>query len=175
MRYRRVLLAGATYFFTLNLQNRSSNLLLERIDALRFAFRKVQQHHPFYIDAVVILPDHWHMMMTLPQGDFGYAKRLSLIKATFSRQIAPNETISESRQKKRERGIWQRRYWEHLIRDTTDYEHHIDYIHYNPVKHGYVKNPVHWRYSSIHRFISEGVMDESWAYVDDFNICLFGE
>ncbi|MCL9684891.1 REP-associated tyrosine transposase [Legionella maioricensis] len=104
MRYRRVLVSNATYFFTVNLQNRKSNLLVRRIDALRFAFRKIQQRHPFYIDAIVILPDHFHMIMTLPEGDLNYSTRVSLIKATFSRQINSVETISPSRKNKRERG-----------------------------------------------------------------------
>jgi len=175
MYYRRVLVPGATYFFTLTLQDRTSDLLIQRVDALRFAFRWVQQNHPFSIDAIVILPEHFHMMITLPEGDSSYSKRLSLIKAAFSRQIQCGETISRSRQKKRERGIWQRRYWEHLIRDTTDYEHHVNYIHYNPVKHGYVKNPAAWQYSSIHVFLNKGIVNTNWAYVDDFNQSLFGE
>ncbi len=174
MQYRRALFPGASYFFTLNVQNRESNLLIQRVDALRFAVRRVQQRHPFYIDAIVIMPDHWHMIMTLPHADRAYAQRLSLIKSTFSRQIAPDEIISDSRQKKRERGIWQRRYWEHIIRDETDYDHHVNYIHYNPVKHGYVKNPSDWQYSSIHRFIRQGILDESWACSNDFNKS-FGE
>jgi putative transposase len=175
MRYRRALVPGATYFFTLNLQNRQSNLLIDCIDDLRFAFRKVQQGHPFYIDAIVILPDHAHMIMTLIPNDIDYSKRLSLIKATFCRQIEPYETISTSRQRKRERGIWQRRFWEHMIRDASDYEHHINYIHYNPVKHGYVKNPSDWPYSSIHRFIREGILSAQWACSDYFKEPLFGE
>lgn len=163
MRYRRVLVPGATYFFTLTLQNRKSDLLIQRIDELRFAFRKVQKNHPFYINAVVVLPDHCHLILTLPNEDMNYSKRLRSIKSIFSMQIIPGETISQSRQKKGERGIWQRRYWEHLIRDTIDYEHHVNYIHNNPVKHGYVKNPIDWRYSSIHRFISQGILSENWA------------
>ena len=115
------------------------------------------------------------MIITLPDNDVGYSKRLSLIKATFSRQIEPYEIISESRQKKRERGIWQRRYWEHIIRDTVDYEHHVNYIHYNPVKHGYVKNPSDWQYSSIHRFIRKGIVSAGWACIDEFNKSEFGE
>ena len=142
MRYRRVMVANATYFFTLNLQNRKSNLLINHIEHLRFAFKKVQNNHPFYLDAVVIMPDHCHMIMTLPEGDKNYPLRLSLIKSSFSIQIERDENISDSRKKKRERGIWQRRYWEHLIKDAEDYEHHINYIHFNPVKHGYALNPL---------------------------------
>jgi putative transposase len=149
MRYRRVMVANATYFFTLNVQDRKSNLLINHTDPLRFAFKKIQKNHPFYLDAVVIMPDHCHMMMTLPEGDKNYPLRLSLIKSSFSIQIEKDENISDSRKKKRERGIWQRRYWEHLIKDAEDYEHHINYIHFNPVKHGYVLNPSDWECSSV--------------------------
>ena len=175
MRYRRTMVPKATYFFTVNLQNRKSNLLIKRIDALKFAFRKVQQNHPFYIDAIVIMPDHWHMIMTLPEDDMAYPTRLSLIKSTFSRQIESYEIISQSRKNKRERGIWQRRYWEHIIQDAKDYEHHVNYIHFNPVKHGYVLNPSDWKYSSIHRFIHNGILTKSWVCNEDFNVLKFGE
>jgi putative transposase len=173
--YKRTFVPGATYFFTLNLQNRKSSLLIKHVNALRFAFKKVQLSHPFYIDAIVIMPDHCHLLMTLPETDRHYPKRLSLIKATFSRQIVLDEVISKSRQRKRERGIWQRRYWEHLIRDERDYEHHVNYIHYNPVKHGYVKKPSEWCYSSIHRWIGQGILQENWACSDDFQHLKFGE
>ena len=167
--YRRVLVAGATYFFTLNLQNRKSNLLTHNINALRASFKKVQHAHPFHIDAIVVLPDHCHVIMTLPIADADYSKRLSLIKGSFSRQIEVYEPVSISRQKKRERGIWQRRFWEHLIHDAIDYEYHINYIHYNPVKHGYVKNPLYWQYSSIHRCVRKGILGQNWAYVHNYN------
>ena len=175
MRYRRVLIPNATYFITVNLQNRKSNLLIQRIDALRLAFSKVQQRHSFYIDAIVIMPDHWHMIMSLPTNDMDYPKRISLIKSTFSRQIEPHETISRSRRDKRERGIWQRRYWEHIILDSQDYEHHVNYIHFNPVKHGYVHKPSDWKYSSIHRFINKGILSKNWAWNDDVKQMGFGE
>jgi putative transposase len=162
--YKRSIAAEATYFFTLNLQNRKSTLLIDHIDKIRFSFKKVQRNHPFTIDAIVILPDHLHFMMTLPKGDSDFSKRLNLIKGTFSRQIVPSESISLSRKKKRERGIWQRRFWEHLIRDDKDYEQHINYIHYNPVKHRYVSCPTQWPYSSIHRFIQKDVLPSNWAF-----------
>ncbi|KTD18727.1 Transposase and inactivated derivatives [Legionella lansingensis] len=174
-RYRRSTVAGATYFFTLNLQNRKSTILINHIDKLRFAFKKVQVNHPFKIDAIIILPDHLHLMMTLPIGDVDYSKRLNLIKGMFSRQIAPYESISLSRQKKREREIWQRRFWEHCIRNNADYEQHINYIHYNPVKHHYVSSPSRWPYSSIHRFIQSGILPVNWACNDEFHDGHFGE
>ncbi|CAM3177366.1 Transposase and inactivated derivatives [Legionella steigerwaltii] len=173
--YRRVLIPNASYFFTINLQDRRSNLLLHRIDALRAAFKTVQMRHPFYLDAIVILPDHYHMIMTLPEGDMNYSIRISLIKSAFSRQIDLGEKISQSRKNKRERGIWQRRYWEHVITNSKDYEHHVNYIHFNPVKHGYVVTPSDWRYSSIHRFISQGILKKDWACNDVFGQLRLGE
>lgn len=175
MQYTRILLPGATYFFTFNLANRKSNLLIHHIDDLRFAFKRVQRRHSFFLDAISILPDHIHMIMTLPANDTNYSKRIKLIKAAFSWQIKADEEISKSRQIKRERGIWQRRFWEHAIRDAIDYEHHINYIHYNPVKHGYVKNPADWPYSSIHRFIRNGDLSPQWGCLDEFTKTGFGE
>ena len=97
------------------------------------------------------------MVMTLPENDGNYSQRWNLIKGSFSRQIEHFERVSVARQNKRERGIWQRRFWEHLIRNELDYSRHINYIHYNPVKHGYVSNPTEWKYSSIHRYIKAGI------------------
>ncbi len=173
--YKRTFVPGATYFFTLNLYNRKNDLLIEHIDALRLAFKKVKSAYPFSINAAVIMPDHCHMIITLAENDTRYPQRLSMIKAAFSKQMTRDEAISKSRQRKRERGIWQRRYWEHMIRDEVDYENHLNYIHYNPVKHGYVKKPSDWRYSSIHRFIKQGVIKENWACSDNFQQLKCGE
>ena len=155
MKYRRVKVNNASYFFTVNLADRKRSLLVDNIKLLRESIHKVKQKHAFRIDAIVILPDHLHAIWTLPKGDSDYATRWMLIKSHFSRNLPKIEEISNSRIKKCERGIWQRRYWEHLIRDNFDYEQHVNYIHYNPVKHGYVKKPSDWEYSSIHRFISK--------------------
>ncbi len=173
--YKRAIVAGATFFFTLNLQNRKSNLLTQYIDKLCFSFKTVQNNHPFKIDAIVIMPDHLHLIMTLPVEDRDYSKRLSLIKGTFSRQIEAFEAISSSRQKKHERGIWQRRFWEHCIRNEVDYEQHVNYIHFNPVKHHYVSSPSQWPYSSIHRFIQMGILPADWACNSKFHEGDFGE
>ncbi len=135
--YRRVKLEGATYFFTVNCAERHGNhLLVDSINLLRQIFRKVKSEHPFEIDAMVVLPEHLHCIWTLPPGDADYQTRWALIKAGFSRAIPVGERRSMSRIKRGERGIWQRRYWEHLIRDNQDFEQHVDYIHWNPVKHG---------------------------------------
>lgn len=165
MRYHRANSAGGTYFFTVNLADRKSNLLLEQIAVLRHAVRKVRQAHPFEIIAMVVLPDHLHAIWRLPDGDADFPLRWSLIKATFSREIPKNEVIRRSRIVKRERGIWQRRYWEHQIRDDDDLEQHVAYIHNNPVKHGYVTRAIDWLHSSIHREVVRGNVNGNWGYL----------
>jgi putative transposase len=163
MRYRRVDVTGGTYFFTVNLAERKKTLLVDHIDILRAVIQKVKSVHPFRIDAMVILPDHLHAVWTLPVGDCDYPTRWMLIKSGFSRQIPKDERRSESRQAKGERAIWQRRYWEHLIRDERDYEKHVDYIHHNPVKHSYVKWAADWPYSTFHRYVERGLYPLDWA------------
>ena len=163
MKYRRAFVKNGTYFFTVNLLERKTWLLIEYIDLLRLAFHKVKMRHPYRIDAMVILPDHLHIIMTLPKSDANYSKRWNLIKGYFSRSIEKAEKLSNSRKLKRERGIWQRRFWEHMIRDDEDFENHINYIHYNPVKHGYVNNPVDWKHSSIHQYITKNILPLNWA------------
>jgi putative transposase len=178
MNYRRVFIPGASYFFTLTLQNRQSDLLICKIKELRVAFQRVMKTYPFTIDGIVVLPEHIHMTITLPPGDTNYSQRISFIKSTFSRQIEPTEFVNSSRQAKGERGIWQCRFWEHLIRDLQDYEKHLDYIHYNPVKHGHVKSPSEWPHSSIHRYIKAGILPANWASTDVIEQCpklQFGE
>jgi putative transposase len=156
--------AGAWYFFTVNLAERHGNdLLVRNITNLRAVFRQVRSDHPFEIDAMVVLPDHLHCLWRLPPGDNDYPKRWRLIKAGFSRGIEDGERISRSRRRKGERRIWQRRYWEHVIRDEEDYRRHMDYIHYNPVKHGYVHAVREWPYSSFHRWVRVGVYSIDWA------------
>ena len=142
---------------------RRSTLLIEHIDKLRDAFRATRSHHPFRIDAIVVLPDHLHAVWTLLQDDFDFATRWRFIKAAFSHAQAPGEPISASRAGKRERGIWQRRYWEHTLRDDADVARHIDYIHFNPVRHGYVDEAWQWPYSSFRRMVGLGVYPKQWA------------
>lgn len=163
MKYRRAQIPGGTYFFTVNLADRSSQLLVERISTLREAVRSVKARHPFEIVAWVVLPDHMHAIWTLPPSDTQYAKRWMLIKAAFSSQVPHGERISASRLRKGERGLWQRRYWEHTIADEDDLQRHIDYIHYNPVKHGYARAASEWPYSSIHRYIKAGDITTDWG------------
>ncbi|WP_229720811.1 REP-associated tyrosine transposase [Dyella nitratireducens] len=153
MRYRRIKAPGAAYFFTVNLANRTSSLLIDRIDTLRQAVRHVKTHHPFHIIAWVVLPEHMHAIWSMPDHDPDYSKRWRLIKQHFSKSVEREEVIRSSRQHKGEREIWQRRFWEHQIRDESDLQSHVDYVHINPVKHGHVARASDWPYSSIHRYI----------------------
>lgn len=161
--YTRAFAPGGTFFFTVNLADRSKTLFIEHIEELRESVKRVRDMHLFRIDAMVVLPEHIHTIWTLPPGDTDYPTRWALIKAGFSRKLPVTGRVSASRSKKGERGVWQRRYWEHQIRDENDFARHVDYIHYNPVKHGYVKSPCDWAHSSIHRFIREGVLQSGWG------------
>jgi len=145
------------------LAERNRTLLIEHIDSLREAFRVVKEAHPFKIDAIVILPDHLHTIWTLPDGDHGFSQRWRQIKSAFSRAIVKEERISGSRFRKQERGIWQRRFWEHAIRNEEDFNRHVDYIHINPVKHGYIQKVADWPYSSFHQYVRLGILPVDWA------------
>jgi putative transposase len=162
--YRRAWHPGGTYFFTVNLLQRHSNALLtERIDSLRTSVELVRQRHPFKIHAWVVLPDHLHCVIELPDGDADFATRWRLIKAGFSKSLPKTEKRTEVRVGRRERGIWQRRYWEHLIRDEADYRAHIDYVHINPLKHGLVRRVADWPYSTFHRLVTAGMYSADWG------------
>lgn len=162
--YLRNRTVGGTYFFTVNLAERHGNrLLVEHVDALRAAFRQTRVERPFATIAWVILPEHLHCLWRLPAGDDDYATRWRLIKSRFSRAIPRTERRSISRLAKAERGIWQRRYWEHLIRDETDLQAHVDYIHINPVKHGHVVRTADWPHSSFQRYVEHGWLPADWA------------
>ncbi|MGE8500340.1 MAG: REP-associated tyrosine transposase [Pseudomonas sp.] len=161
--YRRDRTPGATWFFTLNLANRQSSLLTEHIGLLRSSFTHVMRLHPWRIEAIVILPEHLHAVCTLPPGDADFAVRWRLIKSGFSRGLPLGEAVSTSRQGRGERGIWQRRYWEHRIRDDADFARHINYIHHNPRKHGHVERVVDWPWSSFHRYVEAGLLPRDWT------------
>jgi putative transposase len=173
--YRRNFVPGGSFFFTVNLADRHSQRLIESIDSLRRAFRHVRARHPFTLDAIVVMPEHLHAIWTLPVGDADYSTRWQLIKAVFSRGIEAVEQRSKSRAAKDERGIWQRRYWEHTLRDESDFARHCDYIHFNPVKHGYVRTAHEWPYSSLHRFVKLGICPLDWASGADSDGSGFGE
>lgn len=149
---------GSTYFLTMTLLNRKSQLLTNHIDEFRQAYRLTKQNHSFELHALVLLPDHVHILITLAEDSDDYAIIIGNIKTHFSRQIPKlnNEIISHSRNKKRERGIWQRRFWEHRIREELDYQRHMDYIHYNAVKHGYVARLIDWPYSTFQKCVDDG-------------------
>jgi putative transposase len=161
--YRRNFVPGGSYFFTVNLAQRHLRLLTEHIGSLRAAFRETRAQHSFTIEAIVVLPDHLHAIWTLPEGDVDFATRWRLIKSAFSRALPRGERISASRASKGERGIWQRRYWEHTLRDERDFARHDDYIHYNPIKHGHVARVRDWPHSSFHHMVRFGVYPEDWA------------
>jgi putative transposase len=161
--YRRNFVPGGSFFFTVNLADRRSRLLTERVGLLREAFRYVRARHSFTLDAIAVLPDHLHAIWTLPPGDADYATRWRLVKTFFSRGIDAGERISISRERKNERGVWQRRYWEHTLRSEFDFERHCDYIHFNPVKHGHGRAAVEWPHSSFRRFVKLGIYPANWA------------
>ena len=166
--YIRARRHAATYFFTVNLQQRDGNrMLVEKIVELRAAFKKVRREHPFEVDAIVVLPDHLHAMWTLPVEDADFSMRWALVKAQFSRAIVAREPVSPSRARRRERGIWQRRFYEHVIRDDRDFHAHVDYIHWNPVKHGHVERVADWPYSSFHSYVRNGWLPIDWACESD--------
>jgi putative transposase len=162
-RYRRARIEGGTYFFTLTLAERSSDLLVLHIDRLREAYRTVQQNRPFVTEAICVLPDHLHAIWTLPPGDDDFARRWNLIKGNFSRGLPSATSRSPSKVAKREKGLWQRRYWEHVIRDDADLAKHVDYIHFNPVKHGLVERVRDWPHSSFHRYVRRGDLPLDWG------------
>ncbi len=160
--YRRNFLPGASYFLRIALLSRTSSLLLDHITVLRDAFRAVRTQRSFVLGAVVVLPEHLHCIWTLPSGDADYPGRCRAIKTRFSRQIPHGEWRCTSRVKKGGRGIWQRRCWEHTLRDDRDRTRHVDYIHFNPVKHGHVSRIVEWPYSSFHQFVRQGIYPVDW-------------
>ena len=160
--YRRSRVGGGTYFFTVNLRDRHRALLIPHADALRHIVRTVRAATPFTIEAMVVLPDHWHAVWTLPPDDFAYARRIRLIKARFSQHLVRHGVRID----KNERGeyrLWQRRFWEHTIRNDRDLEAHVNYVHINPVRHGYVARAVDWPHSTIHRYVKHGVLAPDWA------------
>jgi putative transposase len=160
--YRRNRVPGGTYFFTVTLRDRRSDLLVAHIDALRNSVRAALCRKPFHIDAWVVLPDHMHCLWTLPEGDADFSGRWRAIKTGFSKSMVVREPRSAAMARRGERGIWQNRYWEHTIRDERDYAAHMDYTHFNPVKHGLVQHPADWPFSSFRRCVAGGVYPVEW-------------
>lgn len=162
--YRRAFVPGGTWFFTVNLLQRNNNdLLIREIELLRETVKRVKMGYPFTINAWVVLPDHIHCIWTLPSNDADFSTRWRLIKSGFSKGLPKTENRSKVRIVAGERGIWQRHYWEHCIRDELDYQRHVDYAHVNPLKHGYVRRVSEWPYSSFHRYVAQGIYPENWC------------
>ena len=172
-RYIRAFVPGGTFFFTVAILQRDRSLLTEHIGPLRTAFREVRSRKPFSIDAIVVLPDHLHCLWTPPSGDADFSSRWHDIKANFARSIPPGERLSNRRRSKGERGVWQRRFWEHAIRDERDFERHTGYIHFNPVKHGHVRCAAQWPHSSFHRYVRQGLYDADWGAADEVRVLEF--
>lgn len=165
--YRRCRVEGGCYFFTVNLLERQDNpWLIDNIDLFRDVVKRVRTQYPFHIDGWVILPDHMHCIWTLPKGDQNYSNRLRLIKGIFARELPKTEWLSSVRYRKGERGIWQRRFWEHTIRNDEDYATHMNYLHYNPVKHGYVESVNDWLYSTFHSLVRKEVYPRGWGLTE---------
>ncbi|WP_299152300.1 transposase [uncultured Tateyamaria sp.] len=161
--YRRLRVPGATYFFTLALADRRNDHLVRHICALRKAYAATCAEHPFETRAIVVLPDHLHAVWALPPGDSDFPERWRKIKARFSNAVGGDFPRSPSKMAKRECGLWQRRYWEHMIRDEADYRAHVGYCWFNPVKHGVVERPTDWLHSSIHRDMRRDLVDLAWC------------
>ena len=162
VRYRRYFVPGGTFFFTVTLADRRSSALVDHVDALRAAFRACRRERPFTIDAIVILPEHLHAIFTLPAGNADFSGRWRRIKGHFSSHMI-FVGASAKRHPNGDYALWQRRFWEHAIRNEDDFARHVDYIHFNPVKHGLVSRVRDWPYSSFHRYVREGLLADDWA------------
>jgi putative transposase len=165
MLYRRAKNQGGSYFITIVTFNRHFTLAApQQVDLLRRAFRDTLQRHPFKLDAIAVMPDHFHCILTLPRDDADYPLRVRLIKSSFTRNYkGQGGNVSASRVSKGERAVWQRRYWEHMITDEDDFIKHVEYIHYNPVKHGLVQAPRDWQWSSFQDYVKKGYYDLGWG------------
>jgi putative transposase len=167
--YRRARVPGGTFFFTIVTFNRRPIFAdPANVMRLREAIRAVRQERPFEIDAAVVLHDHMHHIWTLPADDSDYSWRIGRMKALFTKSLNAEGVVGSahpttSRHKHREACVWQRRFWEHVIRDERDYEHHVDYLHFNPVKHGLAPCPHGWDYSSFDLWCRRGVYEKSWC------------
>jgi len=166
--YHRNYVKGGTYFFTVVTYMRRPILDKIAISLLEQELKACNSFKPFGVEAMVILPDHLHCIWTLPPMDYDYSSRWRIIKTSFTKEYISRvggalAQPTLSMQMKGERGIWQRRFWEHTIRDERGYQLHFDYIHYNPVKHGLVKAPQDWPHSSFHRCVQEGIYPKSWG------------
>ncbi|MEW6658549.1 MAG: transposase [Thermodesulfobacteriota bacterium] len=173
--YRRTKLKGGTYFFTVVTFGRQPILTHDQVRAaMREGIQEVRQSLPFTIEAWVLLPDHLHTIWTLPENDDNYGSRWAVIKRIVSKRCGSLEgmrvPVSSSRGNRGEGPFWQRRFWEHCIRDELDLQRHLDYIHWNPVKHGYVNRVIEWPYSTFHRFVGKGIYPSDWGGINEEEI-----
>ena len=173
--YRRSRISGGVYFFTVVTYNRIPIFNSSQCrDILKNSWLDTKQRFPFETKAICLLPDHLHCIWQLPEEDVIYSVRWKEIKRLFTKQylfeIGPGEHRNESRQKRGEAAIWQRRFWEHTIKDDEDLERYLDYIHFNPIKHGYVEKSFDWKWSSFHKYVKEGVYDNDWVGGDEGRI-----
>jgi putative transposase len=179
MQYRRAFIPGGSFFFTVVTEKRQPLLAsAAAVDVLREAFRVVRAKRPFEIDAAVVLPDHLHCIWTLPLGDSDFATRWRLVKTWFTKQFVglrlanPTygclNTPNRARVAKRQRAVWQHRYWEHVLQDEDDFTQHVEYIHFNPVKHGLALSAMEWPFSSFRRFVEMGVYPADWGLDADY-------
>jgi len=173
VQYRRNFVPGGTFFFTVTLDDRKSSVLIDHIE-LRAAFRKVRSERPFVTDAIAILPDHLHAILTLPLGDSDFSDRWRRIKGSLTRSVLATGA-NVSRDHRGEYSLWQKRFWEHTIRDERDFERCADYVHFNPVKHRLATSPSDWRFSSLHRYIRAGILPPDWGGDGSADTSNFGE
>ncbi|NOZ21468.1 MAG: transposase [Planctomycetes bacterium] len=166
--YLRAYVPGGTFFFTVVTFGRMHFFTDDLARAtLRLAWKRVQSERPFDLQALCLLPDHLHCVWVLPEGDSDYSTRWAEIKGLFTRHFCAQGgregQRNPSRRRRREAAVWQRRFWEHVVRDEEDFEKHVDYIHFNPVKHGYVQRAKDWPWSTFHRYVRDGLYDEDWG------------
>jgi len=167
MRYRRLTVVGASYFFTVVTYRRQPLFAKPHaVEMLQAAIQRIQEKRPFIVEAQVVLPDHVHALWTLPEDDFDYAIRWRQIKEAFTRAYASDHRLLSRDAGRHERGeqtVWQRRYWEHLIRNDRDFSAHVEYIHFNPVRHGLVSAPCDWPHSTFQQWVARGLYDATWG------------
>jgi len=161
--YRRAFIPGGCWFFTVNLLDRRQTLLVDHIEILREALAATRRSRPFAIDAFVVLPDHLHAVWSLPPGDCDFSTRWRLIKSRFARAMPKREQLGAARIARNERGVWQHRFWEHLVRDEADYARHVEYCYISPLKHRFVTQVRDWPYSSFHRDVRAGIFPTDWG------------
>lgn len=166
-RYKRTYVAGGMFFFTLVTHLRRPLFTNPKArECLHLAIQEEQSNHPFDMTAIVLLPDHLHCVWRLPENDEDYSRRWGRIKSKFTKlwlaQSREEIRISKARHLHREKGVWQKRFWEHRIRDENDFMRHVNYIHYNPVKHDLVRCPHKWTYSSFKRWVDDGYYHQDW-------------